>query len=243
MKVKLLFLLLILGCFSFSMNPVTTKYESVKNEKIEKDLDKKDIQVLRSENLENDYRMLFEEGYEVLGSSNFESFKITESTMKSHAKKIGAGLVLYSETFKNKKEFIEWDPFVRKTHCYEHDRDIFDDCSTGDWVYVYRDDYLYNIVFLNKVELTGIGISVKELSVEKRKEIESNYGLEIESIRKDSEAYRKNVLPDDVITEVNGNKILTEEEYEKILLENKGKTINIEILRKGKLLNKELLVY
>ena len=30
---------------------------------------------------------------------------------------------------------------------------------------------------------------------------------------------------------------------EKILLENKGKSINIEILRKGKLLNKELLVY
>ena len=46
-----------------------------------------------------------------------------------------------------------------------------------------------------------------------------------------------------MITEVNGNKILTEEEYEKILLENKGKSINIEILRKGKLLNKELLVY
>ena len=102
---------------------------------------------------------------------------------------------------------------------------------------------MYNIVFLNKVELTGIGISVKELSVEKRKEIESNYGLEIESIRKDSEAYKKDVLPDDMITKVNDNKILTKEEYEKILLENKGKSINIEILRKGKLLNKELLVY
>ena len=41
MKVKLLFLLLILGCLSFSMNPVTTKYESVKEEKSEKNLDKK----------------------------------------------------------------------------------------------------------------------------------------------------------------------------------------------------------
>ena len=50
MKVKLLFLLLIIGCCSFSMNPVTTKYESVKNEKIEKDLDKKDIKILKSEN-------------------------------------------------------------------------------------------------------------------------------------------------------------------------------------------------
>ena len=243
MKIKLLFSLLIIGCLSFSMNPVTAKYESVKNEKVEKNSDKKDIKILKSGNLENDYRTLFEEGYEVLCSSNFESFKITESTMKSHARKIGAELVLYSETFKNKKEFIEWDPFVRKTHCYEHDRDIFDDCSTGEWVYVYRDDYLYNIVFLNKVELTGIGISVKGLSVEKRKEIESNYGLEIESIRKDSEAYKKDVLPDDMITKVNDNKILTKEEYEKILLENKGKSINIEILRKGKLLNKELLVY
>ena len=82
MKIKLLFSLLIIGCLSFSMNPVTAKYESVKNEKIEKDLDKKDIKILKSENLENDYRTLFEEGYEVLGSSNFESFKITESTMK-----------------------------------------------------------------------------------------------------------------------------------------------------------------
>ena len=67
--------------------------------------------------------------------------------------------------------------------------------------------------------------------------------MEIESIRKDSEAYKKDVLPDDMITKVNDNKILTKEEYEKILLENKGKSINIEILRKGKLLNKELLVY
>ena len=96
MKIKLLFSLLIIGCLSFSMNPVTAKYESVKNEKVEKNSDKKDIKILKSGNLENDYRTLFEEGYEVLGSSNFESFKITESTMKSHAKKIGAELVLYS---------------------------------------------------------------------------------------------------------------------------------------------------
>ena len=86
MKIKLLFSLLIIGCLSFSMNPVTAKYESVKNEKIEKDLDKKDIKILKSENLENDYRTLFEEGYEVLGYSNFESFKITESTM-SHTQR------------------------------------------------------------------------------------------------------------------------------------------------------------
>ena len=59
MKIKLLFSLLIIGCLSFSMNPVTAKYESVKNEKIEKDLDKKDIKILKSENLENDYRTLF----------------------------------------------------------------------------------------------------------------------------------------------------------------------------------------
>ena len=51
MKVKLLFLLLILGCFSFSMNPVTTKYESVKNEKVEKNSDKKDIKILKSGNI------------------------------------------------------------------------------------------------------------------------------------------------------------------------------------------------
>ena len=243
MKVKLLFLLLILGCLSFSMNPVTTKYESVKEEKSEKNLDKKDIQVLRSESIEDDYKSFFAEGYEVLGYSNFESFDITESTIKSHAKKIGATLVLYSEMFKSKKESMEWDPFARISHCYEYNVSIFDNCSRGEWIYVYKDNYLYNIAFLNKVELSGMGILVKELSIEKRKELETNYGLEVLSIRKDSNAYEKDVLPDDIIIKIGDIKTLTKEEYEKIILENKGKTLKIEIMRKGKILNKELYIY
>ena len=55
MKIKLLFSLLIIGCLSFSMNPVTAKYESVKNEKVEKKSDKKDVKLLISGNLEDDY--------------------------------------------------------------------------------------------------------------------------------------------------------------------------------------------
>ena len=162
--------------------------------------------------------------------------------MKSQAKKIGSELVIYSEQFKNQKASMEWDPFAKRNRCYSS-RSIFEDCDRGEWVYIYKDYYSYNILFLNKVKLNGLGLLVEELSVEKRKEIESNYGLEILSIRKDSDAYKENVLPNDIITKINDNKILTKQEYEKILLDSKGEKIDLEILRKGKIINKQLIVY
>ena len=241
MKIRLL-LLVFIGVLNFGMNPVAEKYKTSKQNLINKNLEKKDIQILKSDNIDNDYRDLFSEGYEILGYSDFESFEISTSSMKSQAKKTGSELVIYSEQFKNQKASMEWDPFAKRNRCYSS-RSIFEDCDRGEWVYIYKDYYSYNILFLNKVKLNGLGLLVEELSVEKRKEIESNYGLEILSIRKDSDAYKENVLPNDIITKINDNKILTKQEYEKILLDSKGEKIDLEIFRKGKIINKQIIVY
>ena len=86
-----------------------------------------------------------------------------------------------------------------------------------------------------------MGILVRDISQEKRKELGINYGVEIQAIRKDSEA-RDELALGDVIIKIEENDIKNKEEYKKITDENKGKKIKIEILRKNKTISKEISV-
>ena len=76
---------------------------------------------------------------------------------------------------------------------------------------------------------------------EKRKELETNYGAEVKAVRKDSEAYKEIALGD-VITKINGSDIKDKDDYAKEVEKNKGKKVKLELLRKGKVIIKELVV-
>ncbi len=238
MKKIVLLTVIIMSFANFSMNPVTESYKNVKDKSSVKEIDKKDIQMLRSDDVKRDYRLLFEEGYDIKGYSTFESDYISESSIKAHAKKIGSELVIYSKNFEGQNIDLEWDPFIGRRYC----RDLFY-CDRGDWQYVYKNNYSYMVVFMTKTSLSGTGLLVEELSINKRKEIESNIGLEITAIRKDSDAYLKNIVPGDILTKIDGNIIKDKKTYDDIINASKGKIIKLSIIRKDKTIEKEIQLY
>ena len=195
-----------------------------------------DIKFINSSNVKEDMIMIYEDGYEMVGYSSFNTVDLSNKYLKEQALNVRATLVLYSKKFASQDSELE--PVFFDDFCYSR---YWGDCGGVDWQYVLRSKYDYLATYWVKTNLTGLGFLVKDISREKRSELETNYGVEISAIRKDSDSY-SDIVPGDVIYKVNDIIITNKAEYDKIIIENKGKHVKLQILRKSKSFLKDLLV-
>ena len=241
---KKLFLILLMstliGCTS--VNPYTETYISTPNVNISindtKPETNSNIKIINSTNIKDDLINIYEDGYEMVGYSSFNTTDLSEKYVKDQALNVGATLVIYSKTFASQDSELE--PMFLNGFCYGGYYSSVN-CTGFDWQYVVRSKYDYLATFWVKTNLTELGILVQDISVENRKELGINNGVEVNAIRKDSVA-RNEIALSDVIIKINGNDIKNKIDYRKIMTENKGKKINLEILRKNKIITKDLMV-
>ena len=235
----ILFTLLILGCSSTNpyadMYVKTSEPDMVSNDKLP--LADSDITVINSKDTKEDMVDVYENGYEMIGYSSFNTGDLSEKYVRTQALDVGATLVIYSKKFVSQDSELE--PVFLNGFCYGGYYSV--NCTGADWQYVLKSRYDYLATFWIKTKLSGLGILVRDISQEKRKELGINYGVEIQAIRKDSEA-RDELALGDVIIKIGENDIKNKEDYKKITDENKGKKIKIEILRKNKTISKEISV-
>ena len=197
-----------------------------------------DIKLINSKDVKDDLIKAYEDGYEMIGYSSFNTTDVSEKYVKSQALNVQATMVIYSKQFTSQDSELEpvfFDDFCSRRYYYSMD------CGGSSWQYVQRSKYDYLATFWVKANLTGLGILVQDISIEKRKELETNYGAEVKAIRKDSEAYDEIALGD-IITKINGDIIKDKNDYAKIIEANKGKKVKLEILRKNKIIIKELVI-
>ena len=235
----ILFTMLILGCSStnpykdtFVGTPVTGTRSSDKVP-----LSDSDITIINSKDTKEDMVDVYENGYEMIGYSSFNTVDLSERYVRTQAVNVGATLVIYSKKFVSQDSELE--PVFYDGFCYGGYYSV--NCTGADWQYVLKSRYDYLATFWIKTELSGLGILIRDISQEKRKELGINYGAEIQAIRKDSEA-RNELALGDVIIKIGENDIKNKEDYKKATDENKGKKVKIEILRKNKTISKEIIV-
>lgn len=235
----ILFTLLIIGCSS--TNPYADTYIRTSEPNIKSDstppLSNSDITVINSKDTREDMVDVYENGYEMIGYSSFNTVDLSERYVREQALNVGATLVIYSKKFVSQDSELE--PVFFNGFCYGGYYSV--NCTGADWQYVLKSRYDYLATFWIKTKLSGLGILIQDISQDKRKELGINYGVEIQAIRKDSEA-RNDLALGDVIIKIGENDIKNKEDYKKVTDENKGKKIKIEILRKNKTISKEIIV-
>ena len=165
----ILFTLLILGCSSTNpyadMYVKTSEPDMVSNDKLP--LADSDITVINSKDTKEDMVDVYENGYEMIGYSSFNTGDLSEKYVRTQALNVGATLVIYSKKFVSQDSELE--PVFLNGFCYGGYYSV--NCTGADWQYVLKSRYDYLATFWIKTKLSGLGILVRDISQEKRKEL------------------------------------------------------------------------
>jgi membrane-associated protease RseP (regulator of RpoE activity) len=100
--------------------------------------------------------------------------------------------------------------------------------------------YDYLATYWVKIKPPRLGIYFEDLTDELRKKIESNKGVYITVVIKDSPAFNADLLSGDVIRKLNDTEVIDRTHFGKLLAENKGQQITLEIFRNDKTIIKQL---
>lgn len=85
-----------------------------------------------------------------------------------------------------------------------------------------------------------LGVIPRDLNDAERKQYQTNKGVVVSLVIDDSPAYMNDVLVDDIITEINGAKILNQNNFYQAVFSNSNKLTKVSILRNGTNIEKQI---
>lgn len=177
-----------------------------------------DVEVIETSNEKETYQLLSEEGYIVIGYSDFKDTKISNATLIAQARKVGAQVVTsFRHGYSISVSVGQQDPNKLDTI------------------------YNYSVIFYVKSNLSEpgrLGFVSRSIPMDKRSTYQRNTGEYVDLVYKGSRAYKANIIPGDVIIAVNDT-MVDHDDFIKIkeLELKKTKTLNLRIIR---LVNNEL---
>ena len=210
--------------------------------------------LIQGSNVEADGLRMLENGYILLGESNFNAGAINQNTAIDHAKKVYADTVIvYSQYTNTVSGSVPLT--VPNTQTSYHSGSIYGSgggyasysgssttygTSTTYMPYSFR-RYDYYATFWSKAKPMSLGIHFDNLTDELRKRVESNKGVYIVAVVKDSPAFNADLLNGDVIRKFNNIEVTNGTHFINLLIaENKGQQIELEIFRNGKTIIKQI---
>jgi membrane-associated protease RseP (regulator of RpoE activity) len=99
----------------------------------------------------------------------------------------------------------------------------------------------YGAIYFIKIPFT-FGLFVRNLNDSERKELQSNQGVVVLTVVDETPAFFADILPNDIILSINENLTSTEERFSSLVSNNKGKKIEVAILRNGKKIVKSVVL-
>ncbi len=210
--------------------------------------------MVTSDDMESDTQRMRENGYLLLGRSQFRGATVNEEQALAQAKTIGAEVVMVSKRFASRETesvpMTEWIPGQRtdqieQTVILEQDKKpkVVQRTTTtevqGEFRTTYVDQsvdyYEYGATYWARMKPPRFGVSVKELDPAMRKEIGSNKGVQVRVVQKGSPAYDADLLKDDILLRVNGEDIIDSKGFFSLVNKHKGKNVPVAIYRDGQL--------
>ncbi len=211
--------------------------------------------LLEGSNLEQDAYNMLENGYGNLGFSNFNAGEIDQKQAIEQAKKIHADTVIvyrqYTDTLSGSMPLTLPD-----TQTSYHSGSIYG--SGGGFAtfsgtsttygtqttyvpyHVRRYDYL--ATYWIKFKPSRLGIHFDDLTPELRDKIESNKGIYVVAVVKNSPAFNADLLRNDIIRKFNDIDVNDVAHFSKLLSEYIESNIRLEIIRNGKFIIKNILL-
>jgi len=199
---------------------------------------------------------LMRNGYVLIGESSFNATSVADSDAKDHARRVGAEIVLvysqFTDTVSGSMPLTLPDTKTSTTYgfasaygsagyanAYGSSHTTTYGTKTTYIPYnVRRYDYL--ATFWARSKPRSFGVCFGDLSDEQRLQIQSNKGVSIFVVVKGSPAFQSDILEGDIIRRINETDIMDAKHCIQVIGENKGKTIELSILRNGQKIQKEV---
>lgn len=215
--------------------------------------------LIQGQNVDDDMKRMLENGYLLLGVSSFNAGAVNQRGAIEQAKLVNADTVIvysgYSNTVSGSLPLTTPNT---QTSTGFHSGSIYGsgggyaNYSGTSYTTTYGSQttyipyavrrYDYYASYWVKMENFTFGVYYEDLTDEHRKAIESNKGIYLTTIIKNSPAFNNDFLPDDIIRRVNGVEIIDKSHFQNLFHEIEGKNVEFEIIRNGKTIVKEMFI-
>jgi hypothetical protein len=183
----------------------------------------------RTGNVQQDLAENLAEGRQVVGYSSFNGPPASDKEVLAFANKLGAAYVLQVSKYRNSVA----GPSFGSTNFTRFGAFSFALPSTID-----RFDQVD--FFLADSPRRGIGLSGRPLKPDEAALLGTNKGVFILAVRRGSPAFNADVLPEDVVTTVNGNAVYDVAMFKAAVIASYGTTATLHIVRGGKPIMKQV---
>ena len=173
-----------------------------------------EVRVVETNDINKTANSMTEDGYKVLGVSEFNERKLPETAFLSQARKIGSSFVVVY------KQGVSSVPY-----------DKYDDLNDLDYAFHYYVAFYVKDNLHNQPNM--LGIQMNEIPSESRVKYQRNTGAYVTNVIKGTKAYNANIIPGDVIIAINDIKVMNSQELDNIKnIELKTtKNLNLTIIR------------
>jgi len=262
MKLYLL-LPIIIGLSACAANPFSKFYYDLTNGQ---DLTKlKHISLLeegqepllyKGSDKDEDRIKMLENNYVMVGYSSFNAGNVNENGVFTQAKKVRAtAIVLYSQYTNTVSGSMPLTLPNTQTSNTNISGNVYGSGGYANYsgyanttTYGTKTTYIpynvrrfdYGATYWVKRKNTTFGLIPIDLDANLRAEIQSNKGMLVEAVIKDSPAYRADIFRGDILKSIGTVNIYDIKNYEEALKKYAGMSVKVVILRSGKLIEKEV---
>jgi hypothetical protein len=204
-----------------------------------------------------DYQRMLENGYNLVGYSSFNGANVNFNDALTQAKSVHAEIVLvYSKHTETRSGVMPLTLPDIQTSTTTLSGSAFGSGGYGSFsgtanttTYGTQTTYIpYSVdrhdvlaSYWIKIKPPVFGVHTRELTPELRQRIGSNKGVHVFAVIRNSPAWKADVLKDDIITKISNTEILDRSSFRKVVGENHGKMVTVEILRNGRRITKEII--
>jgi hypothetical protein len=199
-----------------------------------------------------DQRRMFENGYFQIGYSSFNGAIEDEDKIIQQAKKVGAQVVVVTSSFTN--SVTSSIPITTNTpvttyhqgtaNSYGYGGSAYGTYSGTSTTYVPTTNYIpmtvnrydQTAIFFRQMKPACLGFLSGEISTMERQRIGTNSGQKVAAVRIDSPIYVADIVPGDILLEIDGNKIYENKEIDV----KSNQKVTLSIFRNDSIMQKEI---
>lgn len=215
-----------------------------------------ELEIKETNDIKGDLQHFIEMGYAIIGTSNFSARSGSQNlqNLKKHAKTVGAQMVLVNRSSAGSSTVaVPFTTPIATTSQSKSNYNINNNYggytsvsgNTTTTIYGSQTQYVpvemsftkYSAVYLAKFK-SRTGIYPIELNNQEKAYIEQNTGFKVGVIVNESPAYYANILPNDIITRINGTDIAGIKGFIEIMNVAPSGATNIELIRGSKKISK-----
>lgn len=219
-----------------------------------------EIEIKETKDIQGDLQTYLERGYAPIGTSNFSARSGSQNiqNLRNHAKTVGAKAVLINRS--NLGSSTITLPFTTPTTTTSQSRSNYNisnnyggyasvNGNTTTTTYGSQTQYVpvqvsftqYSAIYLAKFK-SRTGIYPVELNNQDKAKIDQNTGFKVGVVVNESPAYYANILPNDIITKINGIDIAGIKGFIEVTNIAPSGLMNIDLIRDSRKLRKQISI-